>query len=131
MTNNFDLIIIGGGLAGSEAALQAAKSGLKVNLIEMRPGVSTGAHISSDFSELVCSNSFGSDLPDRAPGVLKQELRRLGSFLLNFAEETAVPAGRALAVDRNQFSKLVTDTILSSPTMFPEEKLLRFLMALQ
>lgn len=117
MDKLFDVTIVGGGLAGSEAALQASKAGLKVNLIEMRPGVSTGAHLTSDFSELVCSNSFGSDLPDRAPGLLKQELRRLGSFLLKFAEETSVPAGRALAVDRKEFSKLVTENILLSPNI--------------
>jgi len=117
MTNEFDLTVIGGGLAGSEAALQASKFGLKVNLIEMRPFVLTGAHLSSDFAELVCSNSFGSNLPDRAPGVLKQELRILKSFLLVFAEKTAVPAGRALAVDRDLFSKLVTASISESPNI--------------
>lgn len=117
MAKLFDLTIIGGGLAGSEAALQASRSGLKVNLVEMRPAVGTGAHISADFSELVCSNSFGSDLPDRAPGVLKQELRQLDSFLLKIAEETSVPAGRALAVDRKEFSKRVTGNILSSPNI--------------
>lgn len=122
MTNNIDLTIIGGGLAGSEAALQASQAGLKVHLIEMRPGVTTGAHITSDFAELVCSNSFGSDLPDRAPGLLKKELRRLGSFLLKFAEETAVPAGRALAADRSKFSRLVTEKILSSNNIFISRK---------
>ena len=115
MNDSFDLTIIGGGLAGSEAALQAAKFGLSVNLIEMRPYVTTGAHLTENFSELVCSNSFGSSLTDRAPGVLKNELRQMGSFLLDVAERTAVPAGRALAVDRNLFSQLVTEQITSNP----------------
>ena len=115
MKKVFDLTIIGGGLAGSEAALQAAKYGLTVGLIEMRPTVTTGAHLSANFSELVCSNSFGSSLPDRAPGVLKNELRQLGSFLLEYAESTTVPAGRALAVDRNLFSQLVTERISNNP----------------
>jgi len=114
MTIKFDLTIIGGGLAGCEAALQASQFGLNINLVEMRPGVSTGAHLSANLAELVCSNSFGSDLPDRAQGVLKQELRRLNSYLLSFAEKTSVPAGRALAVDRNLFSQLVTNSILQS-----------------
>ena len=114
MKNFYDLTIIGGGLAGSEAALQAAKWGLNVQLIEMRPTVTTGAHISNNLAELVCSNSLGSTLPDRAPGVLKQELRQMGSYLLDFAEKTSVPAGRALAVDRNMFSQLVTDRLSAS-----------------
>ena len=95
MNNSFDLTIIGGGLAGSEAALQAAKFGLKVRLFEMRPHVVTGAHLTGNFAELVCSNSLGSKLTDRAPGVLKNEIRMMGSFLLDLAEKTAVPAGRA------------------------------------
>jgi len=115
MNDSIDLTIIGGGLAGSEAALQAAKFGLTVGLIEMRPSVTTGAHLTANFSELVCSNSFGSSLPDRAPGVLKNELRQMGSLLLECAERTAVPAGRALAVDRNLFSQLVTEQITSNP----------------
>ena len=115
MIKAVDLTVIGGGLAGSEAALQAAKYGLTVDLIEMRPTVPTGAHLSANFAELVCSNSFGSTLHDRAPGVLKNELRQLGSFLLEYAESTAVPAGRALAVDRNLFSQLVTEQITSNP----------------
>lgn len=113
--NIVDLTVIGGGLAGSEAALQAAKYGLTVDLIEMRPNVKTGAHLSTNFAELVCSNSFGSSLHDRAPGVLKNELRQMGSYLLGYAESTSVPAGRALAVDRNLFSQLVTDKITSNP----------------
>ncbi len=123
MNKEANLTIIGGGLAGSEAALQAAKYGLTVDLFEMRPAVTTGAHLTANFSELVCSNSFGSSLHDRAPGVLKNELRQMGSFLLKFAERTVVPAGRALAVDRNLFSQLVTEQITTNPNIriFREE----------
>jgi methylenetetrahydrofolate--tRNA-(uracil-5-)-methyltransferase len=110
-----DLIIVGGGLAGSEAAWQAAERGLNVRLYEMRPLVPTGAHTSSDLAELVCSNSLGSDLPDRAPGLLKAELRRLGSLLIRIAGETAVPAGGALAVDRIAFAQGVTHALESHP----------------
>jgi methylenetetrahydrofolate--tRNA-(uracil-5-)-methyltransferase len=112
-----DLIVIGGGLAGSEAAWQAAQRGLKVSLYEMRPKVETGAHTSHFLGELVCSNSLGSDLPDRAPGLLKQELRRLGSLLLRCAEETAVPAGGALAVDRDLFAARITEQVESHPNI--------------
>jgi methylenetetrahydrofolate--tRNA-(uracil-5-)-methyltransferase len=110
-----DLIVIGGGLAGSEAAWQAAERGLKICLYEMRPQVSTGAHITPDLAELVCSNSLGSNLPDRAPGLLKEELRRLGSLLVGIAEETAVPAGGALAVDRDAFARRVTQMVYDHP----------------
>ena len=117
------LIIIGAGLAGSEAAWQAAQKGIKVNLFEMRPLVETGAHQTSALAELVCSNSLGSNLPDRASGLLKEELRLLGSLLLECAEQTAVPAGGALAVDRDAFSQRVTDKITSHPniTLIREE----------
>ncbi|MBN2387718.1 MAG: methylenetetrahydrofolate--tRNA-(uracil(54)-C(5))-methyltransferase (FADH(2)-oxidizing) TrmFO [Anaerolineales bacterium] len=108
-----DLTIVGGGLAGSEAAWQAARLGLRVRLVEMRPQTSTGAHQTSDLAELVCSNSLGSTLPDRASGVLKEELRRLGSLLLDCAEANAVPAGAALAVDRDLFARQVTGRISS------------------
>ena len=110
-----DLIVIGGGLAGSEAAWQAAKRGLSVDLYEMRPHIPTGAHTGSDLAELVCSNSLGSNLVDRASGLLKEELRRLGSLLLTIAEETALPAGSALAVDREAFSARVTHHIETHP----------------
>lgn len=103
--------IIGGGLAGSEAAWQAAQAGLQVFLYEMRPHKSTGAHQSDQLAELICSNSLGSVLPDRAPGVLKAEMQRMGSLLLRIAEETAVPAGGALAVDREAFAQRVTETL--------------------
>jgi methylenetetrahydrofolate--tRNA-(uracil-5-)-methyltransferase len=114
---NYDLSVIGGGLAGTEAAWQAARSGLKVRLYEMRPFLSTGAHKTSNLAELVCSNSLGSSLPDRASGVLKNELRLMGSLLLECAEVTAVPAGTALAVDRDAFSILVTERIMTNPNI--------------
>ena len=112
-----DLIIVGGGLAGAEAAWQAAQRGSYVHLYEMRPGKSTGAHLTSDLAELICSNSFGSNLPDRASGVLKNELRLLGSLLLDCAQRTALPAGNALAVDRETFSRQVTERIASHPNI--------------
>jgi methylenetetrahydrofolate--tRNA-(uracil-5-)-methyltransferase len=111
------LTIIGGGLAGSEAAWQAAQRGLDVRLYEMRPARSTGAHLSGDFAELVCSNSLGSNLPDRASGVLKNELRALNSMLLECAEAAALPAGAALAVDREDFARHVTKKIQSHPNI--------------
>jgi len=110
-----DLIVIGGGLAGSEAAWQAAQRGLQVRLYEMRPATSTGAHQTADLAELVCSNSLGSNLPDRASGVLKMELRRLASMLLECAEATALPAGSALAVDRALFARTATERIGQHP----------------
>ena len=117
------LTILGGGLAGSEAAWQAAERGCTVTLYEMRPTLGTGAHATADLAELVCSNSLGSDLPDRPSGLLKQELRRMGSLLIRLADETAVPAGRALAVDREQFSRRVTEAISTHPriTLVREE----------
>ena len=112
-----ELIVIGGGLAGSEAAWQAAERGLKVKLYEMRPATTTGAHRTESLAELVCSNSLGSNLPDRASGVLKAELRRLGSLLLEIAERTALPAGAALAVDRELFAVKVTERIAAHPNI--------------
>lgn len=111
------LTIIGGGLAGSEAAWQAAQRGIHVKLYEMRPALGTGAHISDKLAELVCSNSLGSSLPDRASGVLKAELRRLGSLLLEIAEQTALPAGAALAVDRERFAETVTARLGAHPNI--------------
>jgi methylenetetrahydrofolate--tRNA-(uracil-5-)-methyltransferase len=110
-----DLVVIGGGLAGTEAAWQAAQSGLQVMLYEMRPRQATPAHVSDRLAELVCSNSLGSKLVDRAPGLLKEELRCLGSLILACADATAVPAGGALAVDRERFAELVTHRISSHP----------------
>jgi methylenetetrahydrofolate--tRNA-(uracil-5-)-methyltransferase len=108
-----ELTIIGGGLAGCEAAWQAASRGIKVNLYEMRPSVMTPAHVSDRLAELVCSNSLGSALIDRASGLLKEELRLLGSLLLECAEKTSLPAGGALAVDREAFAQMVSDKITS------------------
>ena len=107
--------IIGGGLAGPEAALQAAKFGCEVDLYEMRPTRSTEAHQTSDFAELVCSNSLKSESENTAPWLLKQEMRRAGSILLAEADATAVPAGHALAVDRIEFSKRVAARIEAEP----------------
>ena len=112
-----DLIVIGGGLAGSEASWQAAQRGLKVRLYEMRPTLQTGAHQTQDLAELVCSNSLGSNLPDRASGLLKNEARFLGSMLLEAATEAALPAGGALAVDRELFARLVTERIQNHPNI--------------
>ena len=112
-----DLTVVGGGLAGSEAAWQAAERGLKVSLYEMRPSLQTGAHVTASLAELVCSNSLGSNLPDRASGLLKNELRRLGSLLLRVAEANALPAGGALAVDREGFSAEVTCALEAHPNV--------------
>ena len=112
-----DLIVIGGGLAGSEAAWQAAQRGLKVALYEMRPKLQTGAHETQDLAELVCSNSLGSNLPDRASGLLKNEARMLGSMLLDAAASAALPAGGALAVDRELFAREVTERISNHPNI--------------
>ncbi|MFN2120983.1 MAG: methylenetetrahydrofolate--tRNA-(uracil(54)-C(5))-methyltransferase (FADH(2)-oxidizing) TrmFO, partial [Anaerolineales bacterium] len=109
------LTVIGGGLAGSEAAWQAAERGLDVDLYEMRPVHSTGAHQTADLAELVCSNSLGSNLEDRGSGLLQAEARRLGSMLLQCADACAVPAGSALAVDRQLFARQVTQRIESHP----------------
>jgi methylenetetrahydrofolate--tRNA-(uracil-5-)-methyltransferase len=107
--------IIGAGLAGSEAAWQCARRGVPVELYEMRPVRSTPAHQTSDFAELVCSNSLKSESENTAPWLLKEEMRRAGSRLIEIAKECAVPAGHALAVDREQFSARVTETILHEP----------------
>jgi methylenetetrahydrofolate--tRNA-(uracil-5-)-methyltransferase len=112
-----ELVVIGAGLAGCEAAYQAAERGFRVKLFEMRPAVQTGAHTSGNLAELVCSNSLGSDLPERASGILKRELRRLGSLLMRCADEAAVPAGGALAVDREAFSANVSERIEHHPNI--------------
>jgi len=110
-----DLTVVGGGLAGCEAAWQAAEQNLSVDLYEMRPLKMTGAHTSDQLAELVCSNSLGSILDDRASGLLKEELRRLGSLLLECARQTALPAGASLAVDRQAFARTVTRQIEAHP----------------
>ena len=117
MKSTQTIAIIGGGLAGSEAAWQLAEKNIRVKLYEMRPKKETGAHQSGDLAELICSNSLGSNLPDRASGLLKDELRRMGSMLLKTAEETAVPAGGALAVDRETFAQKVTEKIENHPNI--------------
>ena len=105
---NKEVIVIGAGLAGSEAAWQIANSGVPVKLVEMRPSCNSPAHHSSEFAELVCSNSFGALSPERAAGLLQEELRTLNSLIIKTADKFAVPAGGALAVDRSKFSKYLT-----------------------
>src|ERR1017187_9810741 len=107
--------IIGAGLAGAEAAWQCARRGVGVELFEMRPVRTTPAHQTENFAELVCSNSLKSESENTAPWVLKEEMRRAGSLLLGIARETAVPAGHALAVDRAEFSRKVTEAIAREP----------------
>ena len=107
--------IIGAGLAGSEAAWQCARRGITVELFEMRPVRSTPAHQTADFAELVCSNSLKSDTENTAPWLLKEEMRRAGSLLMEIARECAVPAGHALAVDRATFAARVTEAISREP----------------
>lgn len=109
--------VIGAGLAGSEAAWQLANRGIDVELYEMKPHKMTPAHHSADFAELVCSNSLRGDRLENAVGLLKEELRRCGSLILACAEETRVEAGGCLAVDRQGFSRLVTEKIRSHPNI--------------
>jgi len=109
------ITVIGGGLAGSEAAWQAASRGVPVVLHEMRPVKPTAVHKTDGLAELVCSNSFRGDKLDNAVGLLKEEMRRLGSIVMRAADETRVPAGAALAVDRDLFSSRVTEAIGSHP----------------
>ena len=120
--------VIGGGLAGPEAALTAASLGCEVELYEMRREVDgkpilTPAHQTTEFGELVCSNSLKSESPNTAPWLLKQEMRRAGSRLIALADATAVPAGHALAVDRVEFSRLIAEAIAAEPriTVIREE----------
>ncbi len=110
-----EVVVIGAGLAGSEAAWQIANAGIAVKLVEMRPLSSTPAHHSSEFGELVCSNSFGSLSKDRAAGLLQEELRSFNSLIIKTADRYSVPAGGALAVDRSQFSKSLTEILSSHP----------------
>ena len=112
-----DIVIIGGGLAGSEAAWQAANRGAKVTLYEMRPKEMTQAHKTGGLAELVCSNSLGSADFMNAPGILKEEMRRLNSLIIRVADEVRVPAGSALAVDREQFSLKITQALESHPNI--------------
>ena len=107
--------IIGAGLAGCEAAWQCARHGIEVELYEMRPVKSTPAHQTDKFAELVCSNSLKSESENTAPWLLKEEMRRAGSLLIKLAQETSVPAGHALAVDRDVFAARVTEVISAEP----------------
>ena len=109
------ITIIGGGLAGSEAAYQIAKRGIKVKLYEMKPNKFTEAHSNKNLAEIVCSNSFKSNLHTNACGLLKEELRKLDSLLIKIADETQIPAGQALAVDRELFSQKVTEELEKNP----------------
>ena len=109
------ITIIGGGLAGSEAAYQIAKRGIKVKLYEMKPDKFTEAHSNKNLAEIVCSNSFKSNLHTNACGLLKEELRKLDSLLIRIADETQIPAGQALAVDRELFSQMVTEELEKNP----------------
>src|ERR1044071_9141333 len=107
--------VVGGGLAGVEAAWQAARLGVEVNLYEMRPVKETPAHRTDKLAEIVCSNSLKSDEPGTAPYLLKEELRQGGSLVLSAAAEARVPAGAALAVDREKFAELITEHIANEP----------------
>lgn len=109
------ITVIGGGLAGCEAAYQIAKAGIKVKVYEMKPIKYSEAHLNENLAEIVCSNSFKSNLLTNACGLLKEELRRLDSLLIRIADETQVPAGQALAVDREEFSRRVTEEIEKNP----------------
>ena len=115
MKEDSSVIVIGAGLAGAEAAWQIANAGVKVTLFEMRPKKKSPAHHSSDFAELVCSNSFGALSSDRAAGLLQEELRKLKSIVIAKADQHSVPAGGALAVDRSQFSQSITNELSSHP----------------
>jgi methylenetetrahydrofolate--tRNA-(uracil-5-)-methyltransferase len=115
MSNERIITVVGGGLAGSEAAHQIAKLGIKVKLVEMRPVKISPAHNSDNLGELVCSNSLKSDSLDNASGILKAEMRQLGSLIIEAADNNRVPAGKALAVDRIKFAEYITDQIESNP----------------
>src|SRR5881397_976295 len=109
------ITIVGGGLAGSEAAWQAASSGVEVVLHEMRPVRATAVHKTDRLAELVCSNSFRGDKLDNAVGLLKEEMRRLGSIIMAAADAHRVPAGAALAVDRERFAETITAALTEHP----------------
>ncbi|MGH9322471.1 MAG: methylenetetrahydrofolate--tRNA-(uracil(54)-C(5))-methyltransferase (FADH(2)-oxidizing) TrmFO [Vicinamibacteria bacterium] len=118
-----EVLVAGAGLAGSEAAFQLSRHGVPVRLYEMRPATKTPVHKTDLFAELVCSNSLRSDARENAHGLLKQEMRKLGSLVIQAAEEARVPAGQALAVDRDRFSRRITERVRESPgvTVVTEE----------
>ena len=116
------VIVIGAGLAGTEAAWQIVSAGVPVNLVEMRPNKRSPAHHSAEFAELVCSNSFGALSSDRAAGLLQEELRRLGSLVIRTADQHSVPAGGALAVDRGRYSAALTATLEKHPLVTIERR---------
>src|SRR5271154_4449395 len=115
MMNESVVNVIGAGLAGSEAAFVLARRGVRVRLFEMRPVHTTEAHQTDRFAELVCSNSLRNDSLETAVGVLKEEMRRMGSLVIAAADRTRVPAGAALAVDRDEFSRVISETLLAHP----------------
>ncbi len=117
LANDSGVVVVGGGIAGSEAAWQIARRGIRIQLVEMRPHVMTPAHTTSGLAELVCSNSLGSDSFRNASGVLKEELRIYGSLIMRCAEAARIPAGSALAVERDRFSRLVGLYIERSPSI--------------
>ena len=116
------ITVLGAGLAGTEAAWQIARAGIQVSIIEMRPIRRSPAHHSSEFAELVCSNSFGALSSDRAAGLLQEELRRLGSLVIGTADIHAVPAGGALAVDRGRYSAALTEALDQHPLVTIERR---------
>ena len=122
LANEGSVTVLGAGLAGTEAAWQVARAGIPVSLVEMRPVRRSPAHHSSDFAELVCSNSFGALSSDRAAGLLQEEMRRLGSLVIGTADHHAVPAGGALAVDRGRYSAALTETLDQHPLVTIERK---------
>ena len=111
------ITVVGAGLAGSEAAWQLARRGVRVRLIEMRPVKMTEAHRTAGFAELVCSNSLRNASLETAVGVLKEEMRRLGSLVISAADRARVPAGSALAVDRDDFSRIITEMLEREPAV--------------
>ncbi len=119
------VVVVGAGLAGSEAAWQLAEAGVRVNLIEMRPKRPTPVHQSGMFAELVCSNSLRGDSPSNAVGVLKAEMETLNSLIIRSARAASVPAGGALAVDRTDFSNLVTTALSDHPRIEVERREVR------
>ena len=122
LANEGSVTVLGAGLAGTEAAWQVARAGIPVSLVEMRPVRRSPAHHSSDFAELVCSNSFGALSSDRAAGLLQEEMRRLGSLVIGTADHHAVPAGGALAVDRGRYSAALTETLDQHPLVTIERR---------